>query len=224
MARMTKEEKKIYLENRLVEMQEYENNLKAKGYKFIVGVDEVGRGPLAGPVVTAALVMPDGFDILGVDDSKKLTEKKREELYDVILEKAVCYGIGIRDNEVIDQVNILEATKLAMADAIASADEMLRERCGKTIDFVLFDAMKIDAVEKPQMSLIKGDSKSLSIAAASIVAKVTRDRMMADYHGEYPWYGFDSNKGYGAKAHYEGLTAHGMTPIHRKSFLKKFLK
>lgn len=224
MARMTKEEKKIYLENRLVEMQEYENNLKAKGYKFIVGVDEVGRGPLAGPVVTAAVVMPDGFDILGVDDSKKLTEKKREELYDVILEKAVCYGIGIRDNDVIDQVNILEATKLAMADAIASADEMLRERCGKTIDFVLFDAMKIDAVEKPQMSLIKGDSKSLSIAAASIVAKVTRDRMMVDYHGEYPWYGFDSNKGYGTKAHYEGLKAHGLTPIHRKSFLKNFLK
>lgn len=224
MARMTKEEKEIYLKNRLVEMQEYENELKAKGYSYIVGVDEVGRGPLAGPVVTAAVVMPDGFDILGVDDSKKLTEKKREELYDVILEKAVCYGIGIRDNEVIDQVNILEATKLAMADAIASADEMLRERCGKTIDFVLFDAMKIDAVEKPQMSLIKGDSKSLSIAAASIVAKVTRDRMMVDYHGEYPWYGFDSNKGYGTKAHYEGLTAHGLTPIHRKSFLKNFLK
>ena len=186
MARMTKAEKEIYLKQRLVEMQEYENDLKEKGYRFIAGVDEVGRGPLAGPVVTAAVVLPDGFDVLGVDDSKKLTEKKREALYDVIMEKAVCYGIGIRDNSVIDEVNILQATKLAMQEAIENADEMLREKTGESIDFVLFDAMKIDEVEKPQMSLIKGDSRSLSIAAASIVAKVTRDRMMVGYHKVYP--------------------------------------
>ena len=222
MARMTKAEKEIYLKQRLVEMQEYENDLKEKGYRFIAGVDEVGRGPLAGPVVTAAVVLPDGFDVLGVDDSKKLTEKKREALYDVIMEKAVCYGIGIRDNSVIDEVNILQATKLAMQEAIENADEMLREKTGESIDFVLFDAMKIDKVEKPQMSLIKGDSRSLSIAAASIVAKVTRDRMMVGYHKVYPYYGFDSNKGYGTKAHYEGLENYGVTPIHRKSFLNSF--
>lgn len=222
MARMTKTEREAFLRQRLIEMQGYENELKAKGYRFIAGVDEVGRGPLAGPVVTAAVVLPDNFDIIGIDDSKKLTEKKREALFDVILDKAVCYGIGIKDNGVIDRVNILQATKLAMAEAIENADRMLREKTGESIEFVLFDAMKIDAVEKPQMSLIKGDSKSLSIAAASIVAKVTRDRMMVEYDKVYPYYGFSSNKGYGTKAHYEGLQKHGTTPIHRESFLGSF--
>ena len=122
----------------------------------------------------------------------------------------------------IDEVNILEATKLAMAEAIEKADEMLREKLGEEIDFVLFDAMKIDAVEKPQISLIKGDAKSVSIAAASIIAKVTRDRQMVAYHDDYPYYGFNSNKGYGTKAHYAGLEEHGVTPIHRDSFLKSF--
>lgn len=219
---MKKAEREAYLQQRLAEMQEYERDLRSKSYTFIAGVDEVGRGPLAGPVVAAAVVMPDDFDVPGVDDSKKLSEKKREQLYDVILERAVCYGIGRKDNLVIDQVNILEATKLAMAEAIENAEKMLKEKLGEAaeIDFVLFDAMKIDAVKKPQMSLIKGDAKSLSIAAASIVAKVTRDREMQQWHQTYPDYGFDSNKGYGTKAHYEGLRRCGITPIHRRSFLK----
>lgn len=184
----------------------------------------MGRGPLAGPVVAAAVALPENFDVLGVDDSKKVSEKKREKLFDEILDKAVCYGIGQKDNHVIDEINILEATKLAMAEAIEAAEKMLKERYGEDseIDFVLFDAMNIDAVKKPQMSLIKGDAKSVSIAAASIVAKVTRDRQMVDYHETYPYYAFNSNKGYGTKAHYEGLREHGITEIHRKSFLKNF--
>lgn len=222
MARMTKAEREIYLKEHLIEMKYYENQLRDQGFHYIAGVDEVGRGPLAGPVVTAAVILPEDFDLLGVDDSKKLTEKKREELYGKILEKAVGYGIGIKDNRVIDEINILEATRLAMNEAIVNADKMLKERVGAEIDFVLFDAMKIDDVNKPQMSLIKGDSKSVSIAAASIIAKVTRDRMMVEYHKTYPYYGFESNKGYGTAAHYEGLKSHGITPIHRVSFLKNF--
>lgn len=217
---MKKAEREAYLKQRLMDMQVYENDLRRKGHIYIAGVDEVGRGPLAGPVVAAAVVLPSDFDVLGVDDSKKLTEKKREALYDIIIEKALCYGIGRMDNLVIDEINILEATKLAMAQAIENADIMLRQRLGGDIDFVLFDAMEIGAVKKPQMSLIKGDSKSLSIAAASIVAKVTRDREMIRLDEVYSGYGFASNKGYGTKAHYEGLRAQGMTPIHRKSFLK----
>lgn len=222
MARMTKAEREIYLKEHLIEMKYYENQLRDQGFHYIAGVDEVGRGPLAGPVVTAAVILPEDFDLLGVDDSKKLTEKKREELYGKILEKAVGYGIGIKDNRVIDEINILEATRLAMNEAIVNADKMLKERVGADIDFVLFDAMKIDDVNKPQMSLIKGDRKSVSIAAASIIAKVTRDRMMVEYHKTYPYYGFESNKGYGTAAHYEGLKSHGITPIHRVSFLKNF--
>lgn len=221
---MTKAEREIYLKERLEEMQVYERQLRGEGRRFIVGVDEVGRGPLAGPVVAAAVALPEDFDVLGVDDSKKVSEKKREKLFDEILDKAVCYGIGQKDNHVIDEINILEATKLAMAEAIEAAEKMLKERYGEDseIDFVLFDAMNIDAVKKPQMSLIKGDAKSVSIAAASIVAKVTRDRQMVDYHETYPYYAFNSNKGYGTKAHYEGLREHGITEIHRKSFLKNF--
>lgn len=220
---MTKAEKEIYLKNRLEEMKTLERELYAKGYSFIAGVDEVGRGPLAGPVVSACVVLPPDFDILGVDDSKKVTEKKRNELYDLILENAVCYGIGEKDNNVIDEVNILEATKLAMRDAVAAADRMLKEKNGENIDYVLFDAMAIPEVEKPQSSIIKGDAKSVSIAAASIVAKVYRDRMMVEYDNTYPGYGFASNKGYGTKVHYEGLDEKGFTPIHRRSFLKKYI-
>lgn len=219
---MKKAEREALLKERLEEMKAYERELAGQGCRYICGVDEVGRGPLAGPVVAAAVVLPADFDVLGVDDSKKVSEKKREQLFDLILEKAVCYGIAEKDNHVIDEVNILEATKLAMAEAIEKADAMLREKLSEEIDFVLFDAMKIDAVDKPQMSLIKGDAKSVSIAAASIVAKVTRDRKMVAYHQEYPYYGFDSNKGYGTKAHYAGLEEHGVTPIHRDSFLKSF--
>ena len=219
---MKKAEREALQKEQLAAKKAFEQEITGGKYKFIAGVDEVGRGPLAGPVVAAAVVLPADFDVLGVDDSKKLSEKKREMLFDVIKEKAVCYGIAEKDNHVIDEVNILEATKLAMRDAIEKADAMLRERVGGEIDFVLFDAMKIDAVEKPQVSLIKGDAKSVSIAAASILAKVTRDRQMVDYHDKYPYYGFDSNKGYGTKAHYAGLEEHGVTPIHRDSFLKSF--
>lgn len=217
---MTKAERQEYLKKRLLEMSVYEKELRTKGFKYIAGVDEVGRGPLAGPVVAAAVVLPEDFDVLGVDDSKKLSEKKREALYAEITEKALCWGIGRRDNFVIDEVNILQATKLAMAEAIENAGRMLFDRIGEQIDFVLFDAMEIDAVKKPQMSLIKGDSKSVSIAAASIVAKVTRDREMIRLDGEYPGYGFASNKGYGTRAHYEGLRENGITSVHRRSFLK----
>lgn len=219
---MKKAEREALQKVQLEEKKAFEQEITGGTYRFIAGVDEVGRGPLAGPVVAATVVLPEDFDVLGVDDSKKVSEKKREQLFDLILEKAVCYGIAEKDNHVIDQVNILEATKLAMAEAIAKADAMLQEKLGEEIDFVLFDAMKIDAVDKPQMSLIKGDAKSVSIAAASIVAKVTRDRQMVAYHEEYPYYGFDSNKGYGTKAHYAGLEEHGVTPIHRDSFLKSF--
>lgn len=219
---MKKAEREALQKLQLEEKKAFEQKITGGKCKFIAGVDEVGRGPLAGPVVAAAVVLPADFDIPGVDDSKKLSEKKREQLFDLILEKAVCYGIAEKDNHVIDEVNILEATKLAMAEAIEKADEMLREKLGEEIDFVLFDAMKIDAVEKPQISLIKGDAKSVSIAAASIIAKVTRDRQMVAYHDDYPYYGFNSNKGYGTKAHYAGLEEHGVTPIHRDSFLKSF--
>ena len=220
---MKKAEREIFLKNRLQELKTFENELHCQGFRYIAGVDEVGRGPLAGPVVAAAVVLPEDFDVLGVDDSKKLSEKKRNQLFDEIIEKAVFYGIGQKENDVIDQINILEATKLAMIDAVAAAEAMLREKNGEEIDFVLFDAMQIEAVDKPQQSLIKGDSRSIAIAAASIVAKVTRDRQMIAYHREYPYYGFDSNKGYGTKAHYEGIAQRGITPIHRKTFLKNII-
>lgn len=221
---MKKAEREIFLKNRLEELKIIENQLRLEGFQYIAGVDEVGRGPLAGPVVAAAVVLPADFDVLGVDDSKKLSEKKRNQLYEEIIEKALCYGVGQRDNQIIDQINILEATKEAMTEAIENAEAMLMERFGEEISYVLFDAMKIEAVEKPQQALIKGDSRSVSIAAASIVAKVTRDRQMIDYHGKYPYYGFESNKGYGTKAHYEGIAEHGITPIHRKTFLKNIVK
>ncbi|MBR6014784.1 MAG: ribonuclease HII [Firmicutes bacterium] len=217
---MTKAERLEKMRVRLAEMKEFENKLHAEGVEFVAGVDEVGRGPLAGPVVTAAVVLPADFDVLGVDDSKKLSEKRREELFDVIREKAVAYGIGMRGSERIDEINILEATKEAMADAVAAAESMLAERLGGHIGHVLFDAVKVDAVKLPQTAIIKGDAKSVSIAAASILAKVTRDRMMVEYAKEYPDYAFEKNKGYGTAAHYEGIKKAGMTPIHRRSFLK----
>lgn len=217
---MTKEERQRKLEARLQEMKDFERPFYDQGAKYIGGVDEVGRGPLAGPVVTACVVLPQDFSILGIDDSKKLSEKKREQLFDEIIENAVAYGIGMEDNKVIDEINILQATKSAMTKAVEAADKMLMEKTGQTIDHILFDAMEIKAVEKPQTSIIKGDAKSISIAAASIVAKVTRDRMMVEYDCVYPGYGFSSNKGYGTKAHYEGIDEQGITPIHRLSFLK----
>ncbi|MBR6799680.1 MAG: ribonuclease HII [Firmicutes bacterium] len=224
---MTKEERLQKQREKLADMRVREDELRAEGYKYIAGVDEVGRGPLAGPVVTAAVVLPAGFDVLGIDDSKKLSEKKREELFDIIMERAVAVGIGEASEKTIDEINILQATKLAMRKAVEECDSKLKEKQEASgeqnyakIDYVLFDAMKIDEIEKPQESIIKGDANILAIAAASIIAKVTRDRMMVEYDAQYPGYAFAKNKGYGTKAHYEGLHAQGMCPIHRRTFLK----
>lgn len=219
---MTKQEREQFLREKLQTMQVYERDLRAAGKRCIAGVDEVGRGPLAGPVVAACVVLPEDFDVLGVDDSKKLSEKKREQLYDAILSEALAYGIGMQDNASIDEINILEATKEAMRCAIIEAEQRLREKTGCGIDHVLIDALTLREIAIPQTGIIKGDSASLSIAAASILAKVTRDRMMVEYDSIYPGYAFAKNKGYGTKAHYEGLQAQGMTPIHRRSFLKNF--
>ena len=216
---MTKAEREEKLKKRHDEMSAYDAQFRM-AYGNIGGVDEVGRGPLAGPVVTACVVLPDDFDVLGVDDSKKLSLKKREELYEVILDKALAVGIGMCDNQVIDEINILEATKRAMVESIEKADKMLQKRDLGSLDHVLIDAVKLTGISQTQTNIIKGDATSLSIAAASIVAKVTRDRMMMAYAEEYPWYGFESNMGYGTKKHYEGISAHGITPIHRKTFLK----
>ena len=219
---MTKQEREQFLREKLQTMQVYERDLRAAGKRYIAGVDEVGRGPLAGPVVAACVILPEDFDVLGVDDSKKLSEKKREQLYDVILSEALAYGIGMQDNASIDEINILEATKEAMRCAILEAERALRAKTGCGIDHILIDALTLREVAIPQTGIIKGDSASLSIAAASILAKVTRDRMMVEYDSIYPGYAFAKNKGYGTKAHYEGLQAQGMTPIHRRSFLKNF--
>ena len=221
---MTKQERIEKQKQRLAEMKEPETSLHKEGYRFVAGVDEVGRGPLAGPVVTAAVVLPEDFDVLGVDDSKKLSEKRREELYDQILDRCLAYGIGMANHEVIDEINILQATKKAMKDAITACDLQLRVKEGGAadahIDFVLIDAVTLEGLDKPQHAVVKGDAKVLAIAAASIVAKVTRDRMMVEYAKEYPWYAFEKNKGYGTAAHYEGIRAHGTCPIHRMTFLK----
>ena len=219
---MTKQEREQVLREKLQTMQVYERDLRAAGKRCIAGVDEVGRGPLAGPVVAACVVLPEDFDVLGVDDSKKLSEKKRQQLYDAILTEALAYGIGMQDNASIDEINILEATKEAMRCAIIEAEQRLREKTGCGIDHILIDALTLREVAIPQTGIVKGDSASLSIAAASILAKVTRDRMMVEYDSIYPGYAFAKNKGYGTKAHYEGLQAQGMTPIHRRSFLKNF--
>ena len=213
------EKQKLLLE----EMLTSERNLWQQGYDFIAGVDEVGRGPLAGPVVAAAVVLPKDFSVLGINDSKKVTEKKREELFPIIKETAIAYGIGVVDHQVIDEINILEATKIAMKEAIENLKTDLLNKKEKDIDYILIDALTLD-VDVPQKAMIKGDAKSVSIAAASILAKVTRDHMMIEYDKVYPGYSFASNKGYGTKAHYEGLNNLGLCPIHRKTFLKNYSK
>ena len=200
---------------RLDEILTYERGLWEAGYDLVAGIDEVGRGPLAGPVVAAAVILPKECKIEGVNDSKKLSAKKREELYDIILEKAVSYGIGIVSNERIDEINILQATYEAMREALSQ----LKPKA----DYILADAVTIPMVSTPQRGIVKGDAKSMSIGAASIVAKVYRDRMMEAYEEVYPGYGFASNKGYGAAEHIEGLKKLGPTPIHRKTFLKNLL-
>lgn len=220
---LTKAERIERQKQRLVEMRKFEEELYAKGLKYIAGVDEVGRGPLAGPVVAAAVILPADFDVLGVDDSKKLSPKKRDELFDVIKEQAVAYGIGQVEHDVIDEINILQATKKAMIMAIVNLNEKMEAKGLPKAEHILFDAVTIEGAKTPQTAIVKGDSKSVSIAAASIIAKVTRDRLMVEYHEKYPYYAFDSNKGYGTKAHYEGLREHGTCPIHRMTFLKNFL-
>lgn len=217
---MTKAERLELAIKRTEELRRPEIELMDKGYSLIAGVDEVGRGPLAGPVVAAACIFDRDVDIVGIDDSKKLSEKKREQFFDEIKDKALAYGIGEASCEVIDEINILEATKLAMKRAIDEADKMLESKGRDRIQIVIFDAVKIHDLKKEQMSVIKGDQTYFSVAAASILAKVTRDNLMKEYDKVYPDYGFASNKGYGTKAHYEGIKKAGITEIHRKSFLK----
>ena len=184
-------------------------------HSFICGIDEVGRGPLAGPVVAGAVILPKDCSLLYLNDSKQLSEKKREELYDRIMEEAVAVGLGFNSPERIDEINILQATYEAMREAVSKLDPQP--------DLLLNDAVTIPKVEIPQVPIIKGDAKSASIAAASIVAKVTRDRMMVQYDEIYPEYGFAANKGYGAQAHIDALRKYGPTPIHRRSFIKNFI-
>lgn len=217
---MTKAERLELAIKRTEELRRPEIELMDKGYSLIAGVDEVGRGPLAGPVVAAACIFDRDVDIVGIDDSKKLSEKKREQFFDEIKDKALAYGIGEASCEVIDEINIIEATKLAMKRAIDEADKMLESKGRDRIQIVIFDAVKINDLKKEQMSVIKGDQTYFSVAAASILAKVTRDNLMKEYDKVYPEYGFASNKGYGTKAHYEGIKKAGITEIHRKSFLK----
>ncbi|MBQ7759304.1 ribonuclease HII [Anaerotignum sp.] len=200
---------------RLEEILTYERGCWDAGYELVAGIDEVGRGPLAGPVVAAAVILPKGCKIEGVNDSKKLSAKKREELYDIILEKAVSYGIGVVSNERIDEINILQATYEAMRDALS--------QLSPRADYILADAVTIPMVSTPQKGIIKGDAKSMSIGAASIIAKVYRDRMMEAFDEVYPGYGFAANKGYGSAEHIEGIKKLGITPIHRKTFVKNFL-
>ena len=191
------------------DLYKYENELYDKGLKYIGGVDEVGRGPLIGSVVASCVVLPKGFVLEGLTDSKKLSEKKRDAFYDIIMENAVAVGIGIVDEKEIDRVNIYEATKIAMKKAIKNTNIKL--------DHVLIDAMPLD-IEVDTTSIIKGDAKSISIAAASVIAKVTRDRMMYDLDKKYPMYDLANNKGYGTKKHIEAIKEYGITKYHRLSF------
>ena len=191
-----------------------ENARYSDAIQCICGVDEAGRGPLAGPVYAAAVILPRGLVIEGLNDSKKLTEKRREALYDVIVEQAVAYGIGSADEKEIDEINILQATFLAMRRAIA--------RLSVRPDLALIDGNRDSDFGVPAETVVGGDGKSANIAAASILAKVTRDRVMLEYAEQYPQYGFDVHKGYGTKRHYEALREYGPCPIHRQSFLRKF--
>lgn len=204
-------------EERLETLLNYEKSLYARGIELIAGVDEVGRGPLAGPVVAAAVILPKLCKIKGLNDSKKIPKSKHEAIYNQVMKEAVAVGIGIKDNYVIDDVNIYEATKLAMIEAI--------EKLNPQPEHLLIDAMNLD-LPIEQTSIIKGDANSLSIAAASIAAKVTRDKMMADYEQEFPGYAFAKNAGYGTKEHLSGINKFGVTPIHRRSFepIKSIIK
>ena len=206
-------EKLRFEKERMYEMFSFEREYG--DHQAICGIDEVGRGPFAGPVVAGAVILPKGSRILYVNDSKKLSEKKREELYDVIMNEAVAVGVGIVGPERIDEVNILNATYEAMHQAI--------NNLGVTPDILLNDAVDIPGIDIKQVPIIKGDAKSLSIASASIIAKVTRDRLMYSYDELYPEYGFAKHKGYGTKQHRDALAEYGPCPIHRKTFIKKYV-
>ena len=209
--------KKLDLELCLKDNYRYERKLKLDGISLIGGVDEVGRGPLVGPVVAACVILPDSFSLDGLTDSKKLTEKKREEFFDKIMEQAVSVGIGIIDEKKIDEVNIYEATKLAMKEAI--------NNCSIKPEHILIDAMPLD-IDIPTTSIIKGDIKSITISAASVIAKVTRDRMLYELDKKYPMYDFRDNKGYPTKKHLEAIDEYGIIDEHRRSYgpVKKYLE
>lgn len=195
-------------------MWEFEELYMQKGYRLICGVDEAGRGPLAGPVCAAAVILPMNAQIPGLNDSKKLSDKKRRELFPIIKEQAVAYGISLVDEKTIDEINILQATFLAMRNAVAALETHP--------DFVLVDGNKLPGFDIPSEPIVKGDSRSASIAAASVLAKVTRDLYMEEMASAYPGYSFEIHKGYGTKAHYAALSNLGPCPIHRMTFLKKF--
>ena len=203
-------------EERLQKMLEIEEGLYSKGIKLVCGVDEAGRGPLCGPVVAAAVILKPDSKIEGVNDSKKLSEKKREQVYEAIMQNALAVGVGISDVDVIESVNILNATKLAMKEAISKLKVQP--------EYVLIDGNQMIDITIPGETVVHGDAISESIAAASIVAKVTRDRMLIEWDKTYPEYGFAKHKGYGTKAHVEAIGKYGLTPIHRPSFCTKFIK
>ena len=189
-----------------------ERGLHEKGFALVCGVDEAGRGPLAGPVAAAAVILPEGLVIEGLDDSKKLTEKRREALYDIITEQALCWAVGLADEREIDEINILQATFCAMRRAV--------EGLSRVPDFVLVDGNRDPQLGLPTATIVGGDGKAACIAAASVLAKVTRDRLMRQYDGQYPAYGFAQHKGYGSAAHYRAILEHGPCPLHRMTFLK----
>lgn len=207
-------------EERLDNLKKYEENLYNEGYKFICGIDEAGRGPLAGPVVVGAAVMPRDSKLEWVNDSKKVTEKRREILYDRITEEALAWGVGIISEKEIDELNILNATKKGLHLALGEVIEKLKQKP----DIVIVDALReIDTFEIPYQSIIKGDATCYSISCASILAKVTRDRIMREWNEVYPMYDFEKNKGYGTADHIKTLKQYGPCPIHRRTFIKHFV-
>ncbi|WP_373896002.1 ribonuclease HII [Virgibacillus sp. CBA3643] len=206
----TKKHKAEIAEKNFMEMSVFESRAYANGHEYVAGIDEAGRGPLAGPVVAAAVILPRDFKLLGLNDSKQLSEQVRNHFFNVIKEQAISYGVSIISSQKIDEVNIFEATKLAMHDAIS--------QLSPNPNHILIDAVNLNGLPCTSEAITKGDAKSISIAAASVLAKVSRDQIMKKIHNEYPVYGFESNMGYGTKYHLNNLMARGATPYHRQSF------